>query len=370
MKSVGQIARESDLAGSGFDIAGEALAEQRALSSKSHFEVLDGLRGVAAIAVMLFHSYRAEGLFHNAWSAVDLFFLLSGFVIAYSSDEQLQHGAPVSQFMLRRLIRLYPMIVLGTLAGVAGAIANYKISASYSYSPWQIVIYGCLTPLLLFFEFNPPFWSIFSELVVNTFYALFAKRLATPVLALIVLVGLAVVALGGPFAWDENRNFFLFLWLGLARAATGFFGGVLLYKLWKGGRLPRLSGNFVVLSAVLMAVFTFPQEISGWLFPPAFMVMAGIIVFGVGARPNRLDKYCALLGQISYPLYALHWPSFHFFGALAGSLGLTAHHYDLVVMAHCLGILVVAYFAMRFYETPMRLYLTRKYVRREDAGLR
>jgi peptidoglycan/LPS O-acetylase OafA/YrhL len=319
---------------------------------------------------MLFHSYGAEGLFRNAWSAVDLFFLLSGFVIAYSSDERLQQGMPVTQFMLRRLIRLYPMILLGTLAGVAGAIANYKMSASYPYSLWQIMIYGCLTLLLLFFEFNPPFWSIFSELVVNAFYALFAKRLATPVLVLIVLLGLVIVAMGGPFAWDENRNFFLFLWLGLVRAAAGFFGGVLLYRLWKGGRLPRLRGNFIVLSIILLAVFTFPEEISGWLFPPAFMVMVAIIVFGVGARPNRLDKYCALLGQISYPLYALHWPSFHFFGALAGSLGLTAHHYGLIVMVHGFGVLIVAYLAMRFYETPVRLYLTRKYVPRQDAHFR
>ena len=363
MKPAGHLIRDNDAIGSGFDLAGEALAEQRALSSKSHFEVLDGLRGVAAIAVMLFHSYRAEGLFHNAWSAVDLFFLLSGFVIAYSSDEHLQQGMPATQFLLRRLIRLYPMIMLGTLVGVAGAIANYKISASYPYSLWQIVTYGCLTLLLLFFEFNPPFWSIFSELVVNTFYALLARRLATPVLAPIVFFGLIIVAMGGPFAWDENRNFFLFLWLGLARAATGFFGGVLFFRLWKAGRLPRLSGNFVVLSVILLAVFTFPVEISGWLYPPAFTVMATIIAFGVGARPNRLDKYCALLGQISYPLYALHWPSFHFFSGLAGSLGLTAHHYDLVVMVHCLGILAIAYIAMRFYETPVRLYLSRKYVR-------
>ena len=119
MKPAGHTTGHNDAIGSGFDIAGEALAEQRALSSKSHFEVLDGLRGVAAIAVMLFHSYHAEGLFHNAWSAVDLFFLLSGFVIAYSSDEHLQHGMPATQFLLRRLIRLYPMIVLGTLVGVS-----------------------------------------------------------------------------------------------------------------------------------------------------------------------------------------------------------------------------------------------------------
>jgi len=337
------------------DIANGTLADQRVLSSRTHFEVLDGLRGVAAIAVMVFHSYDGQGLLHNAYLAVDLFFLLSGFVIAYSNDDRLQQGMPVFQFLLRRLVRLYPMILIGSLFGIAFAIFQRETSAVYMYSSGQIVLYGCLTLVLLFYGFNLPFWSLFFELVANAFYALFAKHLTTPILALVVLLGLLTVGLGGPLSLD-NKCFFV---LGIARVAAGFFGGVLLYKLWRQGRLPSLNGNFAVLSAILIALFVLPWEIRDWLFLPAFALMAALIVFGIGARANRLDKYCALLGQISYPLYALHWPVLYALVQVEKRLGLTIDNYDFVVVANCFAALIIAYLAMRFYETPVRFYLAR-----------
>jgi peptidoglycan/LPS O-acetylase OafA/YrhL len=343
-----------------YGIADEALAEQRALSSKRHFEVLDGLRGVAAIAVMLFHSYDAQGLFHNAGLAVDLFFLLSGFVLAYSNDDRLQQGMPVAQFLLRRLIRLYPMILLGGSAGIAFAIVQRETNAAYLYSFWQIAVYGCLTLLLLFYGFNLPFWSLFFELVANAFYALFAKHLSPSILALVVLISLLSIGLGGPLSWG-NKFFFA---LGFAHVAAGFFGGVLLYKLWKQGSLPSLNGNFIILSALLTALFVSPWDIHSWLFLPAFAVMTTIIAFGIGARPNRLDKYCALLGQISYPLYALHWPALYMFVDLERRLGLKTFNYNFLVVVHCLAVLIIAYLAMHFYETPVRSYLTRKFASR------
>jgi peptidoglycan/LPS O-acetylase OafA/YrhL len=327
-----------------------ARAEQKALSSKNHFEALDGLRGVAAIAVLLKHSF--EGLFPNGRLAVDLFFLLSGFVIAYSSDDQLQRGMPLSQFLIRRLIRLYPMILLGALLGIAVEMLRYSTDASYPFSLWQMTIYSFGTPLLLFFEFNLPLWSLFFELVANAFYGLLAKRLTTTILALVVVSGLIIIGMSGALK---------VLLLGWPRVAAGFFGGVLLYKYWKRGSLPQLNGNLIVLSVILVALFICPVEICGWLFLPAFAVMATIIMFGVGAKPNGLDKYCALLGQISYPLYALHWPSLVFFVWLARRFGLAAYYYS-VVTVHCFIVLAIAYLAMRFYETPVRLYLTRKYV--------
>jgi len=336
-------------------IADEALADQRVLSSKTHFEVLDGLRGVAAIAVMLFHSYDGQGLFHNADLAVDLFFLLSGFVIAYSNDDRLQGGMPVTRFLLRRLIRLYPMILLGGLFGIAFAIVQRETNVVYLYSSGQIVLYGCLTLVLLFYGFNLPFWSLFFELIANVFYSLFAKHLTAPILALVVLFGLLTIGLGGPLSWG-NKYFFA---LGIARVAAGFFGGVLLYKLWKQGHLPSLNGNFTILSAVLIALFVLPWEIWGWLFLPAFALMAALIVFGIGARASRLDKYCALLGQISYPLYALHWPTLYALVEFEKRLGLKIDHYNFVVAANCFAALIIAYLAMRFYETPVRFYLVR-----------
>jgi peptidoglycan/LPS O-acetylase OafA/YrhL len=363
------------------DIAREALAEQTALSSKRHFEILDGLRGVAAIAVMLFHSFAGGGLFPNAPLAVDLFFLLSGFVIAYSSDDRLREGMPVSQFLLRRFIRLYPMVLVGALGGIAIALIHNKTNTEHFYPLRAIMMSGGLSLLLLpylpalvnpkaspsaiinddVFSFNPPLWSLFFELIANALYALFAKRLSTPILTLIVLFGLVGIGFGGELG-GQNKSDIL---LGVPRVVAGYFGGVLLYQLWKRSWLPHLNGNFLVLSVILVALFMFPREIGGWLFIPAFAVMSAVIAFGVGAKPSRLDQYCALLGQISYPLYALHWLTLYVFTWLGKKVGLTGDHYNVVVISHSLGALVIAYLVMRFYETPVRLYLSWKFLQRQ-----
>src|ERR1700761_6004380 len=79
------------------------------------YPALDGLRGVAAIAVMLHHfrPLTAPWLFAHGYLAVDLFFLLSGFVIAHAYDARFRKGLGVPAFLVIRLIRLWPMIAFG-----------------------------------------------------------------------------------------------------------------------------------------------------------------------------------------------------------------------------------------------------------------
>src|ERR1700722_3197255 len=85
--------------------------------AKDHgFSALDGLRGVAAISIVVFHYSQNLGweLLPNAYLAVDFFFMLSGFVIAHAYEARLRSGQTVAEFMQRRLIRLYPLYWLGT----------------------------------------------------------------------------------------------------------------------------------------------------------------------------------------------------------------------------------------------------------------
>lgn len=92
------------------------------LASKPRYEILDGLRGVASILVMFFHfsmAYnfsRTETPLGHISMAVDFFFLLSGYVIGYAYDDR-WGSMGVWGFCKRRLVRLHPMIVMGTLVG-------------------------------------------------------------------------------------------------------------------------------------------------------------------------------------------------------------------------------------------------------------
>ena len=90
-------------------------------TSKPHYEILDGLRGVAAVLVMLYHigegfaTSPVDQSVNHGYLAVDLFFILSGFVIGYAYDDRWDIGLTVKDFLRRRLIRLHPMVIMGVL---------------------------------------------------------------------------------------------------------------------------------------------------------------------------------------------------------------------------------------------------------------
>lgn len=348
-------------------IAGEALAEQKALSSKTHFEVMDGLRGIAALAVVTFHTFLNGGPLPNGQLAVDLFFLLSGFVIAYSYDERLCLSMPIRDFMVRRLIRLYPMVFVGALGGILIALIHNKTNHVDAYPVRSIAYSGGLSLFVLpylgnainerAFSFNPPLWSLFFELVANVVYAVFARRLSIFVLVAIVISGLTGIVLGGPLGGGAKET----ILLGFPRVACGFFGGVLLFRLWKSGWLPKINGNFLILSAALVAIFGIPTLIGGSAFLPVYAIFLAIMICAIGARRSRFDKYCALLGQLSYPIYLIHWLTLYVFAWLGGKIGLAGPNYPILAAIHFCCVPFMAYFVARFYETPVRLFLTTRF---------
>ena len=94
------------------------------LESKPRYEILDGLRGVAALMVVLFHIFEtyskgpAEQIINHGYLAVDFFFVLSGFVVGYAYDDR-WNKMTTWGFFKRRLTRLHPMVIAGTLVGAA-----------------------------------------------------------------------------------------------------------------------------------------------------------------------------------------------------------------------------------------------------------
>src|SRR5687768_17245753 len=158
-------------------------AGQHILKSKRHFEVLDGLRGIAALAIVIFHfmewvfSDFSKNFIAHGFLAVDFFFCLSGFVIAYAYDDRIEKLGAI-EFFKSRLIRLHPLVILGSVLGLLTFILDpFDVSfASYSTGKLILLFAGSifLIPLPLMedrafnlFGLNAPSWSLFWEYVAN-----------------------------------------------------------------------------------------------------------------------------------------------------------------------------------------------------------
>lgn len=349
----------------------QANADVRATSSHKRFAVMDGLRGVAALAVVLFHSYKGGGYVVNGALAVDFFFILSGFVVAYSYEDRLRTTMTSKTFIISRLIRLYPMLLIGALGGLAIALIHNVMHPADAHDSQTMLISGGLSLLVLpylgssiisdsAFDFNPPIWSLFFELAANIVYALIWRRLSMPMLIVIVLLGLAGIAWFGPLGGGGKVMFYA----GTARVAAGFFGGVLLQKLWRQPRGPRIRGNMPLLSLLLVVILCLPFSVEGVLFVPFFVVLCAMVLAAADAGPSRMDRLSEFLGETSYPIYLTHWLTLYLATFVGNALSLTGPRYIVVVLLHFTAIPFIGFAVGHLYETPVRLWLSARFLPR------
>ena len=377
------------------------------LSSKPRYEILDGLRGVAAMLVVAYHLF--ETYYHSApnqpvnhgYLAVDFFFVLSGFVIGYAYDDRWDRMSTWS-FIKRRLIRLHPMVIFGTFIGALlfyfGQCSAFPLISS---TPWYIllmILFWCFTMIPVskccdirgWTETNPlngPAWSLQWEYVANLLYALVIRRLSK--FALMICVALfAVLTLIlcldlDVFGFLAARSYASYtviggwsltpdqLQIGLTRLLYPFFCGLLISRL---GFMIKVKGGFWWCAALLALLLAMPwmgtgEEAAGRmtngiyeavcilvLFPLIVVVGAGSSVLG-----SKSQKINRLLGEISYPLYITHYPLIYMQMAWA------EHHADQPASTHVfvsvsifILALFLAYAASRLYDLPVRQWLRRK----------
>ena len=302
--------------------------------STHRFIALDGLRGVAAIAVVLFH-FAGSGrpqLTPRGYLAVDFFFILSGFVLDHAYRRELE-GRTLSPgaFAWRRWFRLWPVAAIGIVLGAL----EQSTRGMWSAELWPALGCGLLllpvfTSNAFLYPLNPPQWSLFHELLVNVAYAVAAPRLTRRVLAIgLPCAGALLVATTLHSGIGEH--------FGPARVVYGFFAGVALHRVAaeKPTRGPWaltisgivLAGCFVLPRAVLLAPTDALFALA--IFPGVVWTAAHVELNGFGARIG------GLLGAISYPLYAIHFPLIRFltrrplstFGSIVATVGLCLASY-------------------------------------------
>lgn len=374
-------------------------ANSNLMASKPHYMILDGLRGVAAFVILIYHLCEGCGIMlGHGYLGVDFFYALSGFVIGYAYDSRWQ-GMTIKGFFTRRIIRLHPMVVMGTLLG----LLFYYFGASEAFpfigeSPWWVVLLLFLYCSLMlpmpnswdirgwqdFNSFNGNSWSLYWEYLANILYALVFRFLPTALLAVVA----AVAAVG---TLDITLNIDLFglldgrfgaphivnggwsltpqeLYVGAVRLMYPFLAGMLLSRL---GKYVTLRGGFVWCSIIVVAMMLTPQfeGLANGLYETFVILLLIPVIISIGAgskiKNRRLESLCRFLGDISYPLYITHLPFVYM------QLAWMSNHPDAslgatIMLAVSVGVvsIAVAYASLKLYDLPLREWLTKHWLQR------
>ena len=370
--------------------------------TKPHYELLDGLRGVAALTVICFHLFESFATSHidqrinHGYLAVDFFFILSGFVIGYAYDDRWGKGLSVGKFLKRRLIRLHPMVVFGALIGAAVCtIPDFAVDGYVNWSrlPLGMLLLATLMnafmiPMTPGFEFrgfaemyplNGPTWSLFFEYIGNLLYALFIRRFSTIQLAVWVglfACGLALFAIHGPgdlcYGFSLDGTNFLG---GMLRLLFAFSAGLLLSRLFLKSGHKSLRGAFWWCSLAVVALLAVPR-IGGtehlWrngIYDTLCAVAFFPLIVWIAAAGKTTDRFtgsiCKFLGDISYPVYIVHYPFIYLYLAWVRREGLTFQASLPGAVAVFVGSIVLAYLALKLYDEPVRKRLTQKFLGRK-----
>ena len=369
--------------------------------SKPHYLLLDALRGAAALMVVWYHFFEgfafAEGsaitTFNHGHLGVDLFFMLSGFVISYAYDDRWQrtpNPLTLKEFFKRRLIRLHPMLIMGAIIGFAtfclqGGVKWDSTPTPMSWSLVALVLTMFFIPAYPgaqydlrgngeMFSLNGPSWSLFFEYIGNLLYALIIRRLGNRALAVLT------AALGVAWCWFVTADVsgYDMIGIGWTLDMVNFFGGLLrmMFPFSLGMVMARnfkpvkIKGIFWIAWAVLFGLFSVPAfakcgavSINGlYEFACILFVFPAIVWLAAsGETTGRISSaFCKFLGDISYPLYIVHYPVMYLFYAWLienklYSLGETWH---VVIMVFAINI-ALAYACLKLYDEPVRRWLTK-----------
>jgi peptidoglycan/LPS O-acetylase OafA/YrhL len=341
--------------------------------TKPHFEVLDGLRGVAAVGVVTFHfmemviwNYSKLWIGHG-FLAVDFFFCLSGFVTGYAYDDRLGKMG-LWTFLKARLIRLHPLVVLGTMLGLIAFYAN-PFGVTPGYGPGKVALMFAASLLLIpygvmkersqnLFSLNAPAWSLFWEYVANVVFGIALYRIKRGLLVVLTIIAAMLLCWAGYRAGNFSggwsaRNF----WDGGARVAFSFMAGLLVYRM--GWRL-RTRLGFGALSILLMLALAMPYAKGGWIREAAVIIVYFplLIALSAGATVSpRIERLCRFSGDLSYPLYMTHYSIVWIWGDFAEKHQLATRGMATEVLCGVVIMVAFASLVMVAYDKPVRAYL-------------
>lgn len=373
--------------------------------SKPHYDILDGLRGIAAILVLWYHVFEGYAFAagapiiempNHAYLAVDFFFILSGFVIAYAYDDRIGKSMPLGNFFKRRLIRLHPMVVLGAVFGVITFLMQGSVQWDGTHVMTSAVMIALLCAMFFIpavpgcyyeirgngemFPLNGPAWSLFFEYIGNILYALFIHRFSNRTLT----IWTALMGIGLGFFTLTDFSGYGNLGVGWTLDATNFIGGLLrmLFPfslgmlVFRHFKPAKIRGAFWICSLVLFVLFHVPfiPGLAPICYNGLFEMICITLVFPLlvwlGASGSTTDRFssgvCKFLGDISFPVYIIHYPLYYLFYAW-----LIKHQYYtfgqtwVTAILLIAGNIVLAWCCLKIYDEPVRRYLSKRFLNRK-----
>lgn len=367
------------------------------IDSKRHFKILDALRGVAAIVVVLFHilEYYSGGdhvkqLINHGYLAVDFFFMLSGYVMAHAYDDR-WNVMTLKDFFKRRVIRLHPMIIMGM---TIGALLYYFGDAEIfpkiaDTSVWQLLLILIIGYTLMpvppsmdirgwneMHPLNGPAWSLFLEYIANILHALVLRKLSKIVLgifvaiAAIALIHMAVTSVNGDIigGWSTEPEQ---LRIGITRLLFPYMAGMLLRRTIK---IIKTRSTFLMSSILLVIMLSIPR-LGGhenlWLnglYDSLTVILIFPIIIYLGAigeiKGEWSEKVCTFLGDISYPIYIIHYPFIYAFYAwiFKNNIPITTGFWTGIGLL--IVLIILSYAILKLYDEPLRKWLSKRYMRK------
>ncbi|MBN3809361.1 acyltransferase [Paraburkholderia sp. Ac-20347] len=374
-------------------------------ASRRRYDVLDGLRGIAATMVMVYHFtlFGRWPLFPNGNICVDLFFILSGFVIFHSYGEKLANRSMShTRYLAKRLIRLYPMLVISSLIGIPTLVFINSLGLANFTRPGLIAAAASNVLMIPYlgdrsinnmgipghadpasasigsiFPINDPAWSLFFEIVASGLFLLFVRAnekklffiaawgaVTTLLIALLVELNAGRLALQFGLGWGTSN----FLG-GFSRVVYGFAMGILVYRLHLRENQPALLialrkwiPSEAALYGLFAAICAFPYLVRG-IYPFSIIFTIAPILVWRGAEldvsSTRSSHLTRLLGRLSYPIYLLHFP----IGRLVFALSKSGQEAQAVFIS-IIATLIAAWLVERFVDHPIRQWLEQSLVRR------
>lgn len=358
------------------------------MARAQQFNSLHTLRGIAAFLIVYAHTevytwgYWPE-ILRGAVIGVDLFFMLSGFVLMHTYAERLKAGQPPLAFLRSRMVRLIPLYLLGFVIGVAA------MTITLAFGPGRLGLGLAVSTLANFFMLpgpslkpeqwlypvNIPAWTLFFEILMCAAFAFFTHRWSIRRLAVgVVAAGAALTYLVGYFGHLDLGSVWATFWGGMARAAFGFLAGMLVYKLRERtnpGPAKESTPMVLALLGVLLVSFLpgITDDMVGGLRNFSHINLALALFFSpvmvwiaAGYNPGpRMARIGVFLGTISYAVYILHLPIVGVANAIAGLVGV-----PLESLAPWPGlavfplVLLVAWAAEKYLDRPARAWLDGK----------
>lgn len=388
------------------------------LASKPRYEILDGLRGVAALMVIIFHCFETyipvfgTQIVNHGYLAVDFFFALSGFVIGYAYDDRWDRMTTWG-FFKRRLTRLHPMVIAGTIIGAAlFFFAGSAFPDTLKTPLWKFAL--CLVMGLLMIpcgpgldirgwgemnSFNGPNWSLTLEYCGNILYAFVFRHLPKIALAILCII-CAFFTLDLTLGWDvfgffpDGPQYTVIggwsltgqqLYVGFTRLLYPFLCGLLISRILPGlrsesnpsGSPIHLQGGFWWCSLALIVLFSIPciggkTGVPDGIYQAVCILLVFPLIVLAGSGSVTTDKksaaVCKWLGDLSYPLYITHYPLMYM------QMSWVAEHPDAPVWIHIavnVGVvflsIVLAWGVLKIYDEPVREWLKEHWLKRKTV---